>query len=134
MRRERLQDLLLPALSVAVTLALWHMVVTGFDIDAFVLPAPADVIQALKVGYIDGRLYPHIWFTLRATMIGLAIGLLVSLGFTAILTKALYGLTPAATPVFVAVIALLGGVAMLACYLPARRATKADPMVALRCE
>ena len=70
----------------------------------------------------------------RLTLIGLAIGLLVSLGFTAILTKVLYGLTPAATPVFVAVIALLAGVAMLACYLPARRATKVDPMVALRCE
>jgi putative ABC transport system permease protein len=70
----------------------------------------------------------------RLTLIGLALGLLVSLGFTAILTKVLYGLTPAATPVFVAVIALLAGVAMLACYLPARRATKVDPMVALRCE
>ena len=81
MRRERLQDLLLPALSVAVTLVLWHIVVTGFDIDAFVLPAPADVIQALKVGYIDGRLYPHIWFTLRATMIGLAIGLVLNTCF-----------------------------------------------------
>jgi putative ABC transport system permease protein len=70
----------------------------------------------------------------RLTLIGLAIGLLVSLGFTAILTKVLYGLTPAATPVFVAVIVLLAGVAVLACYLPARRATKVDPMVALRCE
>jgi len=70
----------------------------------------------------------------RLTLIGLAIGLLVSLGFTAILTKVLYGLTPAAAPVFVAVIVLLAGVAVLACYLPARRATKVDPMVALRCE
>ncbi|HEU0177408.1 MAG TPA: ABC transporter permease [Blastocatellia bacterium] len=70
----------------------------------------------------------------RLTLIGLAIGLLVSLGFTAILTKALYGLTPAATPVFASVVVLLAGVAMLACYLPARRATKVDPMVALRCE
>src|SRR5262245_42450797 len=70
----------------------------------------------------------------RLTLIGLAIGLLVSLGLTAILTKVLYGLTPAATPVFVAVIALLAAVAMLACYLPARRATKVDPMAALRCE
>jgi predicted permease len=70
----------------------------------------------------------------RLTLIGLAIGLPVSLGFTAILTKVLYGLTPAATPVFVAVIILLAGVAVLACYLPARRATKVDPMVALRCE
>jgi predicted permease len=71
---------------------------------------------------------------LRLTLIGLAIGLLASLGFAAILTKLLYGLTPAATPVFVAVILLLAGVATLACYLPARRATKVDPMVALRCE
>jgi ABC-type antimicrobial peptide transport system permease subunit len=71
---------------------------------------------------------------LRLTLIGLAIGLLVSWGFTAILAKVLYGLTPAATPVFVAVIVLLAGVAVLACYLPARRATKVDPMVALRCE
>jgi putative ABC transport system permease protein len=67
-------------------------------------------------------------------LIGLAIGLLIALGFTAILTRVLYGLTPAAAPVFVAVIALLAGVAMLACYLPARRAVRVDPMVALRCE
>jgi NitT/TauT family transport system permease protein len=81
MRREHLENLLLPALSVAITLVLWHAVVTGFEIEAFVLPAPADVIQALKVGYIDGRLYPHIWFTLRATMIGLAIGCTVGVLF-----------------------------------------------------
>src|SRR5262249_40460414 len=70
----------------------------------------------------------------RLTLIGLAVGLLVSLGFTAILTKVLYGLTPAATPVFVAVIVLLTGVAGVACYLPARRATKGGPMVVLRGE
>ncbi len=68
------------------------------------------------------------------TLIGLAIGLLVSLGFAAVITKMLYGLAPAAPPVFAAVAVLLTGVAMLACYLPARRAMKVDPMVALRCE
>jgi predicted permease len=71
---------------------------------------------------------------LRLTLIGLAIGLLVSLGLTAILAKVLYGLTPAATPVFAAVVVLLTFVALLACWIPARRATKVDPMVALRCE
>jgi putative ABC transport system permease protein len=71
---------------------------------------------------------------LRLMLIGLAIGLTVSVGLTAILAKVLYGLTPAATPVFAAVIVLLAGVVMLACYLPARRATKVDPMVALRCD
>jgi predicted permease len=71
---------------------------------------------------------------LRLTLIGLAIGLVVSLGLAAILTKALYGLAPAATPVFAAITILLAGVATLACYLPARRAMKVDPMTALRCE
>ncbi len=71
---------------------------------------------------------------LTLTLIGLAIGLLVSLGITAILAKVLYGLTPAATPVFAAVVVLLAGIALLACYLPARRAARVDPMVALRCE
>jgi ABC-type antimicrobial peptide transport system permease subunit len=71
---------------------------------------------------------------LRLTLIGLAIGLLVALGFASILTKVLYGLAPAAAPVFAAVAVLLAVVATLACYLPARRATKVDPMVALRCE
>jgi NitT/TauT family transport system permease protein len=74
MRRDLLEQLLLPSLSVVATLVVWHLVVTALEIEPFVLPAPADVIAAFKLGLIDGRLYPHIWFTLRATMIGLAIG------------------------------------------------------------
>jgi predicted permease len=71
---------------------------------------------------------------LNLTLIGLAIGFLISIGFAAILTKVLYGLAPAAAPVFAIVAVLLVGVAALACYLPARRAMKVDPMVALRRE
>jgi NitT/TauT family transport system permease protein len=71
---ERLQVLLLPILSVAAAFALWHLLVRGLAIEPSVLPAPADVLDAFKLGLIEGRLYPHIWFTLRATLIGLAIG------------------------------------------------------------
>jgi predicted permease len=70
----------------------------------------------------------------KLTLIGLAIGLLFALGLTGVFSKILYGLTPAATPVFAVVVVLLAAVALLACYLPARRAAKVDPMAALRYE
>jgi len=71
---------------------------------------------------------------LKLTVIGLAIGLLCSLGLNGVFSRILYGLTPGAAPVFVVVVALLVSVALLACWLPARRAKKVDPMTALRYE
>jgi NitT/TauT family transport system permease protein len=71
---DRLSHVALPLLSVGVTMLLWQLIVSVNQIEAFVLPAPADVLTAFEIGLIEGRLYPHIWFTLRATMIGLALG------------------------------------------------------------
>jgi predicted permease len=67
-------------------------------------------------------------------LVGIAIGVTVTLGVTRYLQSMLYGVRPTDPLAFIATALLLIIVAFLACYLPARRAAKVDPMVALRYE
>jgi putative ABC transport system permease protein len=66
--------------------------------------------------------------------IGVALGLLAGLGLARVLRSLIYEVSPADPLTFGAVALLVFSVAALACYLPARRATEADPMSALRAE
>ena len=71
---------------------------------------------------------------LRTILIGVSVGLAGSLAFTRTLESLLFGVTPTDPVTFAAAILLLVAAALLACYIPARRAATVDPMVALRYE
>jgi ABC-type antimicrobial peptide transport system permease subunit len=65
---------------------------------------------------------------------GLLVGLLAAWGLTRVLARVLFGVSPSDPLTYVTVVVLLSATALLACWLPARRATRVDPGIALRYE
>ncbi|HEV3469187.1 MAG TPA: ABC transporter permease [Pyrinomonadaceae bacterium] len=71
---------------------------------------------------------------MKMTLVGAAVGLAASLALTRVMSGLLYGVSATDPSVYAAVSLLVAAVAFLACYVPARRATRVDPMEALRHE
>jgi ABC-type antimicrobial peptide transport system permease subunit len=85
----------------------------------------AQRLDVLRMVVIDGA---------RMTLAGVVIGLAGAVGLTRLMADMLFGVSPLDPLTFTAVTVGLCGIALFACYLPARRAAKVDPMVALRYE
>jgi len=68
------------------------------------------------------------------TLAGLALGVAASLGATRAIGVLLYDVSPADPTTLLAVLAVVAVLSLAACYLPARRATRVDPIVAMRSE
>jgi ABC-type antimicrobial peptide transport system permease subunit len=70
----------------------------------------------------------------RLGVIGLALGFLMALGVSRVVSRVLYGLSPSTAPLVMIVVLMVGATVWLACYLPARRAVSVDPIKVLRCQ
>lgn len=71
---------------------------------------------------------------MKLAVVGMTIGVVAALALTRLLKKLLFNISTTGPMTFAVIALLLAGIALLACYFPARRATKVDPMAALRHE
>jgi putative ABC transport system permease protein len=123
-------------LAILAGLALLIAAVGIYGVIAFsVSQRTREIGTRMALGSTPGQIFQLvIGDGLRLTAIGIVIGLVAGIGFARVLSSFLFQIGLVEPLSMTAVVLLLAGVALVACYIPARRATRVDPTVALRCE
>ena len=123
-------------LAILAGLALLIAAVGIYGVIAFsVSQRTREIGTRMALGSTPGQIFQLvIGDGLRLTAIGIVIGLVAGIGFARVLSSFLFQIGLVEPLSMAAVVLLLAGVALIACYIPARRATRVDPTVALRCE
>ena len=93
----------------------------------------SDPVGSLRPAEPQFAKYAHVT-TPMLTLIGVGVGLLLAFALTRLMETMLFGVAPTDVTTFTAISVLLVAVALLACYLPGRRATKVEPTISLRYE
>jgi putative ABC transport system permease protein len=133
MARQRL------TLTLLAILAVLALVLAGIGIYGVMSYAVTERWQELGIRLALGATLRDVMLLvlrqgMKPTLLGIGLGSAAAFAATRLLRGLLYGVAPTDPLTFAGVAALLSGVALVACWLPARRATKVDPLIALRYE